>query len=192
MQPQSISIGTEEYLRLIAAEQRSNQAEALASAALVALDISPDDVGRIMHESWSRTKRAQGFHGRREDCTSDLFTMRVRCGIATGYDYPYGAGSDRRCTKFHPDLIPWEELPQGQKDLNLHAFDDVLAEMKRRVNPDAAMLLARHRADVAIREAAEAYRNWWLNNLPVPYSRVMDGIEAALAARRALDAPPAS
>src|SRR5690606_6551087 len=27
-----------------------------------ALNISPDDVGRIMHESWSRTKRSQGFH----------------------------------------------------------------------------------------------------------------------------------
>lgn len=94
-----------------------------------ALDITPDDVGRIMHESWSRTKRAQGFHGKDESCTYGAI-----CSPGyTNNDYPFGAGSSKyRCPKFHPDLIPWEELPQGQQDLNLHAFDDVLAAMKQR------------------------------------------------------------
>lgn len=84
-----------------------------------ALDISPNDVGRIMHESWSRTKRAQGFHGPDEKCP-----RWVTC--------PTTGSNPVRCGKFHPELIPWDELPQGQKDLNLHSFDDVLAEMRRR------------------------------------------------------------
>ena len=98
-------------------EQRADAAEA-------ALSISADDVGRIMHESWSRTKRAQGFHGRHEAC--------MDCHSTAPDTYPFGAASLQRCSKFHPDLIPWEELPQGQQDLNLHAFDDVFAEIRRR------------------------------------------------------------
>lgn len=105
---------------LDAAEQRERALRA-------ALDISPDDVGRILHESWSRTKRGQGFHGRHDDCPRCIPTLkRLR-------EYPFGAGAAiGRCGKFHPDLIRWEELPQDQKDINLHAFDDVLAEMRRR------------------------------------------------------------
>ena len=124
-----------------------------------ASNISPDEVGRIMHESWSRTKRAQGFHGRHEACTGKLLLRSTPCygdleerakqyGHEDVTAYPFGAGTGLRCAKFHPDLIPWEELPQGQQDLNLHAFDDVLAEIRRRgqggvAAPDAPALAER-------------------------------------------------
>lgn len=81
-----------------------------------ALNISRDDVGRIMHESWSRTKLAQGFHGPGEACT-----RWDRC--------PAGG---QHCGYFHADLIPWDDLPERQQDINLHSFDDVFAEMRRR------------------------------------------------------------
>ena len=107
-----------------------------------ALSISADDVGRIMHESWSRTKRAQGFHGRHETCVLTGLGPKEGCCVVEPYgtvlrgysshEYPFGAGTLHRCYKFHPDLIPWKELPQGQQDLNLHAFDAVFAEMRRR------------------------------------------------------------
>lgn len=85
------------------------------------LGISRDEVGQIMHESWSRTKREQGFHGPDDECT-----YLINCGEqGTG-------GPILRCNKFHPDLIPWDLLPPTQQDLNLHAFDDVLDELRRR------------------------------------------------------------
>ena len=79
-----------------------------------ALEIPLDDVGRIMHESWSKTKRAQGFHHPFEAHVGAKF-------------YPV-----KICDKCHPDLVPWAELPEAQKDINRHAFDAVLAEIKRR------------------------------------------------------------
>lgn len=82
-----------------------------------ALNISPDDVGRIMHESWSRTKRSQGFHHPSE-CPNGQWVETAR-GRAP-------------CPKCHADLIPWDNLPEPQKDINRHAFDDVLAEIRRR------------------------------------------------------------
>lgn len=82
-----------------------------------ALNISPDDVGRIMHESWSRTKRSQGFHHPSE-CPNGRWVETAR-GRAP-------------CPKCHTDLIPWDNLPEPQKDINRHAFDDVLAEIRRR------------------------------------------------------------
>ena len=38
------------------------------------------------------------------------------------------------CEKCHRDLILWEDLPETQKDINRHAFDEVLAEIKRRAD----------------------------------------------------------
>lgn len=82
-----------------------------------ALNISPDDVGRIMHESWSRTKRSQGFHHPSE------------CPNGRWVETAHGRAP---CPKCHADLIPWGNLPEPQKDINRHAFDDVLAEIRRR------------------------------------------------------------
>src|SRR3954465_13931363 len=72
------------------------------------------EAGRIMHESWARTKHAQGFHGPNEPCTVDQ----------ASHSRSYG------CGMYHADLIPWEELPQKQKDINLNAFKDVFAVLK--------------------------------------------------------------
>ena len=89
-----------------------------------------------MHESWTRTKRAQGFHGAHDNCLPPKYPPVYCYGIPSD-EYPFGAGTSLRCPKFHPDLIPWEELPQNQKDINLHAFDDVLAEINQRAgHPD--------------------------------------------------------
>lgn len=92
-------------LALDAAERR---AEGLAGA----LDISPDEVGRIMHESWAKTKRAQGFH------------LKAECVMAPKIQY--------LCDWHHPDLVPWEQLSEMQKDINRHVFDAVLAEIRLR------------------------------------------------------------
>ena len=94
-----------------------------------ALAITPDECGRIMHESWMRTKRAQGFHGRYDICRGD---GRIFCPVNADVRASVGG-----CRYFHADLIPWEQLPERQKDINRHAFDDVLAELRRRV--DAAL-----------------------------------------------------
>lgn len=66
-------------------------------------------VGRIMHESWSQTKRKQGFHHDRECPRSGMY----------------------RCDKCHADLIPWDDLPEAQKDINRHALDAVLEAPER-------------------------------------------------------------
>src|SRR5579859_2998470 len=58
-----------------------------------AIDASRDLIGRIMHESWSRTKLEQGFHK---------------------------LDSRAPCQKCHADLVDWSELPQAQKDINLN------------------------------------------------------------------------
>ena len=73
-----------------------------------------DEIGRIMHESWCVTKRAQGFHGPEEKCTTE-HAIAHGVGLISG-----------NCGKFHADLIPWEQLPEKQKDINRHAFDALL------------------------------------------------------------------
>ena len=34
--------------------------------------------------------------------------------------------------RVHPDLVPWERLPKAQQDINRHAFDALLAEIRFR------------------------------------------------------------
>lgn len=110
----------EEYEHIIAAQTAEIEAlQAEIERLQGALNISPDDVGRIMHESWSRTKRSQGFHHPSE-CPNGRWVETAR-GRAP-------------CPKCHTDLIPWDNLPEPQKDINRHAFDDVLAEIRRRAD----------------------------------------------------------
>jgi len=73
--------------------------------------VDREHVGRLMHESWSRTKRAQGFHGPDDYCPS--------------------CEGDLLCEVRHADLIRWDDLPEKQKDINRHAFDDVLPYFER-------------------------------------------------------------
>ncbi|KKM90361.1 hypothetical protein LCGC14_1239270 [marine sediment metagenome] len=86
--------------------------------------IDREHVGCLMHKSWLRTKRAQRFHGPNEACISPTDWVKAQC------EEPV-QGEVRRCVHFHPDLIPWEDLPEKQKDINRHAFDDVLPYFER-------------------------------------------------------------
>jgi hypothetical protein len=97
--------------------------------------ISLDEVGKIMHESWTRTKRKQGFHHPKE-CFSDEAKKAIEIEDRSyGHFQPVGPF----CSKCHLDLVTWDELPEKQKDINRHAFDDVLAEIKKRtVRPEVA------------------------------------------------------
>ena len=75
--------------------------------------------GRIMHETWTRTKREQGFHHPNEMPSEGW------------YDSTYHGTVPRphRCGKCHDDLIPWEQLPEKQKDINRHAFDAIIKHL---------------------------------------------------------------
>jgi hypothetical protein len=103
-----------------------------------------EQIGRIMHESWSKTKRARGYHGPHEPCTIpniDCDTRRI--------DPPHGT----RCWKFHYDLVDWNNLPEPQKDINRHAFDAVL---------ESGVLVARDELETVRRAVlAEAERALW-------------------------------
>lgn len=81
--------------------------------------IDREHVGRLMHESWSRTKKTQGFHG-----PNDMDNCADKNYVAEETFFC-------QCGKLHPDLIPWEELREDQKDINRHAFDDVLPYFER-------------------------------------------------------------
>lgn len=85
------------------------QARADLERAEAALKIPIDEIGQIMHESWTQTKRTQGFHHPDEQ------------GHGT---------TSHPCAKCHGDLVPWASLSERQKDINRHAFDAVLARIQ--------------------------------------------------------------
>ncbi len=91
-----------------------------------ALNIDIETVGRIMHDSWTRTKRAQGFHHPAEA------HVEYRDGVEAGKWQEWQKSNRLPCSKCHYDLLPWEQLHEKQKDINRHAFDDVLVELRRR------------------------------------------------------------
>ena len=76
-----------------------------------------ETIGHLVHESWMKTKREQGFHYPTEfhdtyDCT-----------------YPWEQ-LGLPCDKCHADLVPWEALRKAQKDINRHAFDALIRWME--------------------------------------------------------------
>ena len=78
-------------------------------------------LAEVMHESWSRTKRAQGFHSPKELCpTGKCKQLKVDGEVST---IPWPSA---QCEFIHADLIPWADLPEEKKDINRHAFDDAL------------------------------------------------------------------
>jgi hypothetical protein len=100
------------------------------------------EAGRIMHESWARTKHAQGFHGPNEPCTVDQ----------ASHSRSYG------CGMYHADLIPWEELSQKQRDINLNAFKDVFAVLQPRA--EAVIREAMQKALEAAVQVCEKAEFW--------------------------------
>lgn len=78
----------------------------------------PEAAGRTMHESWMKTKREQGFHHPREK------------HLYPDVGSPFGVKTNLCCEKCHLDFIPWEKLPEAQKDINRHAFDALLSNLR--------------------------------------------------------------
>jgi hypothetical protein len=74
------------------------------------------EAGRMMHESWAVTKRSHGFHGPSDTCCAEEYELAPCTPTA-------------RCKAFHADLIPWGDLPQKQKDININAFRDVFEKL---------------------------------------------------------------
>lgn len=104
------------------AQERQVEIERLMGA----FNIDREDVGRIMHESWARTKRAQGFHHPSEE------HVEYKDGVESGKWGAWKRNGGLPCHKCNYDLIPWETLSEKQKDIKRHAFDAVLAELRRR------------------------------------------------------------
>ena len=115
------------------------------------MGIDLNHMGRLMHESWTATKRSQGFHGPGDTCT--------QCFAAASGDYPFGAGTILRCSKFHPDLIDWSLLPVKQQDINLHAFDAVLPYLQEHMRTNVAVLHETVRRDAEVWRTIQNFRN---------------------------------
>ena len=129
------TLWTEYNHRLLVAEV-VRVTESLEAAEAV-LALTPDEAGALMHESWSVTKRAQGFHGPEDSCYRTGDRSRTQCGHAKnawGSELP----SPWRCSWYHPDLVSWADLPAGQQDINRHAFDLVFGEIRRRAGQGPA------------------------------------------------------
>ena len=128
------------------------------------MEIDLNHMGRLMHESWTATKRAQGFHGLGDTC--------AKCFDAAPDEYPFGAGTALRCSKFHPDLIDWSLLPAEQQDINLHAFDSVLPYLQEQMDEalKTATELTVWLEDVA-EVAANVHFSWHLPKLIEALSR---------------------
>jgi hypothetical protein len=99
-----------EYIKNMTLQSRLALLEKVAEEVVRICD--PEVAGRIMHDSWAGTKRAQGYHHQSECYAMDRYE------------------SNGACPKCHSDLIPWEQLPEGQKDINRHAFDALLKALR--------------------------------------------------------------
>lgn len=99
-----------------------------------------DEIGRVMHETWSASQRAQRFHGPDVRCTEcDIFAQTALGG---------------KCSKFHTDLIPWEQLSEKQKDINRHAVDAFIERglLIPRAEHEAALAAVVEQAALLVRE----------------------------------------
>ncbi len=79
-----------------------------------------DEIGRIIHESWCKTMRAQSCHGLHESCNN--------CG-GTGLETEavcLDFAKFRPCPYFNPNLINWEKLSEQQKSAYRHAADALI------------------------------------------------------------------
>ena len=74
------------------------------------MKIDQEQHGRLMHESWSHTQREWGCHGP-EGLDTPHPPQRIICSLRAP------------CDNFDPDLIPWDALPEKQKDIYRNACD---------------------------------------------------------------------
>ena len=123
-------------------------------------------IGKLFHESWSRTKRAQGFHGPDEACGQSL-SYRVeynnwetrshtaKCG------YKESELHDRKienpvCIKLHSNLVPWLDLPETRRQEYLATAKAVLPEIVGEVLKEAVRACERVSSDPPAGDATEA------------------------------------
>ena len=146
--------------------------------------VDREHVGRLMHESWCRTKRAQDFHGPNESCT--------HADNDEACSETYGGGSELdwfRCDRYHADLIPWDDLPKKQKDINRHAFDDVLPYFERLLAAERERFVFERVPTIedAIKEISKTLRPFDTNiEVQTPYlrARLKQLIGSAVKAER--------
>lgn len=93
-------------------------------AAVLALCEDRERIGRLMHESWCATKRAQGWHGPDETCRTPV-SARLLCGEGDTFDIPAW------CRQYHPDIVTWDRLPAERKARAAWALDAILPEIRR-------------------------------------------------------------
>ena len=169
------------------------------------LKLSPDECGRIMHESWSKTKRVQGFHGpevmgndneaenshcmhgchfqvsHESHCVTFENVELCSCGVDDLDNNPMGL--QKRCVYFHSDLISWEDLPEAKKDINRSVISSALLD---HINAKVESLIAEETK--AFREASR-----WLLHVLSDVGKgggepeVGEFEEAANALRKALE-----
>jgi len=113
--------------------ERAEKAEAEAARLRAALEIAPEDCGRIVHEKWCRTQREQLYHGPADPCTAGAVTLPTPEGPMRGLVTPCNVHG--RCAVFDADLVPWSDLPEEKKarwSSPVGAGAVVLAELRRR------------------------------------------------------------
>ncbi|KKK52491.1 hypothetical protein LCGC14_3104410, partial [marine sediment metagenome] len=78
-----------------------------------------------LHDKWCRQMREKGRHGPGTGCTYDdlqLSIVRANCNDKIG-----------RCKMFHPDLIPWPDLPESHRQEYLATAKAVLPEIDQAI-----------------------------------------------------------
>jgi hypothetical protein len=83
--------------------------------ALDALNIQPEEVGKILHAGWSKAMLKNGFHGPSSPCKE--------CGALVVLGKP-------RCEKYQVGLVEWKDVQDELKHIFRHNFDDVLWKMR--------------------------------------------------------------
>ena len=106
-----------------------------------------------LHAEWCRQMREKGFHGPNEDCTYDVSPdnpltyqhqreVRYSCKKDEGMK-PNGDTFPYRCGYYHPNLIPWPDLPESRRQEYLATAKAVLPEIVESVFTDAMDVVER-------------------------------------------------
>ena len=75
-----------------------------------------------LHAEWCKQMREKGFHGPGEECKNYYHR-----GLMPKGSHP------KDCTKGHPNLIPWPDLPESRRQEYLATAKAVLPEIEREI-----------------------------------------------------------
>ena len=79
-----------------------------------------------LHAEWCEQMRKKGFHGPGEECNNYYHR-----GLMPKRSHP------KDCTKGHPNLIPWPDLPESRRQEYLATAKAVLPEIVETIFTDA-------------------------------------------------------